>query len=76
MQQEVVVDIRPYLEALHELEKEGSMCSASLLLHPSGDGAVMLENLLKNKRVAVDFDNGDDIMAAIARLAEKAKEIL
>jgi uncharacterized protein (DUF934 family) len=76
MQQQVGVNIQQYLDALHEIEKQGKMRSASLLLHPSGDGAVMLENLPSHKMVAVDFDDGDDILEAIRRLAEKAADIL
>lgn len=76
MQQQIGLNIQQYLDALHEIEKQGVMCSASLILHPNGDGAVMLENLLQDKMVAVDFDDGDDIMQMIARLAERAKEIL
>lgn len=74
--EQVAVDVRPYLAALREIEKQGVMCSASLVLHPNGDGAVMLENLLQDKRVAVDFEDGDDIMTAIERLAERAKTLL
>ncbi len=76
MQQQIGLNIQQYLDALQEIEKQGVMCSASLILHPSGDGAVLLENLLQDKMVAVDFDDGDDIMQMIARLAERAKEIL
>jgi len=36
---------------------------------------VMVENTFRDSRVAVDFDEGDDIMEAINRLAERAKEI-
>jgi hypothetical protein len=77
MQREVVVDVRPYLEALHEIEKQNMPCSASLILHPSGSGAVKIEFFFTRMgSVAVDFDtdDGDDIMDAIRRLAEKVRQ--
>ena len=71
--QNVAVDVRPYLEALHELEKQIKMSSASLILHPNGDGAVRLDTFFSGS-ITVDFDEGY-IMDAITRLAEKAKEL-
>ncbi|HVU10215.1 MAG TPA: hypothetical protein VHD90_03010 [Phototrophicaceae bacterium] len=77
MQQQVGVNIQQYLDALEELEKEHMPCSTSLILHPSGSGAVKLEFFFTRMgSVAVDFDteDGDDIMDAIHRLAEKARQ--
>jgi hypothetical protein len=77
MQQQVGVNIQEYLEALHEIEKKHMPCSASLILHPSGSGAVKVEFFFtKMGSVAVEFDtdDGDDIMDAIHRLAEKVQQ--
>jgi len=74
--EQITVNLQLYLNALHKIEEQfGVWCSASIKLHPDGDGAVMVENTLHDSRVAVDFDEGDDIMEAINRLAERAKEI-
>lgn len=76
MQQQIGLNIQQYLDALHEIEDQVNMSSASLVLHPNGAGAVRLDTFF-NGSVSVDFDtdDGDDIMDAIHRLAEKAKEI-
>lgn len=79
--QQVAIDVRPYLMALREIEQEcaeqhHTMCSASLILHPTGSGAVEVDFVLSDKQgIAVDFDEGY-LMEAIQRLAEKAKEII
>jgi hypothetical protein len=74
--EQITVNIQPYLNALHKIEEQfGVWCSASIKLHPDGDSAVMVENTLRDTKVAVDFDQGDDIMDAIHCLAERAKEI-
>jgi hypothetical protein len=74
MQQQIGLNIQQYLDALHEIEKQVKMSSASLVLHPNGAGAVRLDTFF-NGSVSVDFDtdDGDDIMDAIRRPAEKAK---
>ena len=77
--QEVAVDVRPYLAALREIEKEcaeqyHTMCSASLILHPSGSGAVEVDFVLDDKPgIAVDFDEGY-VSEAITRLTEKVRQ--
>ena len=77
MQQQIAVNIQQYLDALHEIEQQNFPCSASLILHPSGSGAVKVDFFFtRTGSVAVDFDtdDGDDIMDAIHRLAEKVRQ--
>jgi hypothetical protein len=77
MQQVAAVHIQEYLDALREIEKEHMPCSTSLILHPSGSGAVKVEFFFTRiGSVAVEFDtdDGDDIMDAIHHLAEKARQ--
>lgn len=77
--QEIAVDVRPYLAALREIEKEcaeqhQTMCSASLILHPSGSGAVEVDFIFPDKQgIAVDFDEGY-INEAINHLVDKVRQ--
>ena len=77
MQEQVAIDVRPYLAALREIEQQNMPCSASLILHPSGSGAVKIEFFFtRTGSVVVEFDteDGDDIIEAIHRLAEKVQQ--
>ena len=63
MTQDAAANIQPYLNALQEIEQEYAkkhiMCSASLILHSSGSGAVEVEFFFTDKEsIAVDFDEG------------------
>jgi hypothetical protein len=77
--QQVAVDVRPYLAALHEIERECAeqhqmMCSTSLILHPSGSGAVEIDFIFSDRPgIVVDFDEGY-INEAIQRLTEKVRQ--
>jgi hypothetical protein len=78
MQHQIGLNIQQYLDALHEIEKQHMPCSASLILHPSGSGAVKIEFFFtRMDTVAVEFDteDGDDIMDAIQCLAEKVQQV-
>jgi hypothetical protein len=69
-----MLDVQPYLDKLEALRRQyGVWYSPRLILNSDGSGAVVLENTLQRTRIAVDFDEGDDIIAAIDRLTEKAQ---
>jgi len=77
----VVLDVRPFLEALHEIEKEcaeqGVLCSTSLILHPSGTGAIEVDFPLADRvGIAIDFDpdEGDDLLEVIKSLQKKVRQ--
>lgn len=77
----VALDVRPFLEALHEIEKEcaeqGILCSTSLILRPSGTGALEADFPLTDKQsIAIDFDpdEGDDILEIIGELQKRVRQ--
>jgi hypothetical protein len=72
---DAMFDIQPVLDKLKSLSMfQGKWhVNPELILNPHGDGAVVLRDSLENVTIAaVDFESGDDILAAIDRLAEKA----
>jgi hypothetical protein len=73
-----MLDIQPVLDKLQELSAQhGVWITPKLILYPTGDGAVILEDVLNHKQIAaVDFAHTDYIMSAVESLNVKAKQAL
>jgi hypothetical protein len=69
------IQIERILSTLEQMEREYK-ASASLILHPSGSGAVRLDRHLATPPIftAVDFDESEEIDQCLERLRQKAAQ--